>query len=138
MLELPIGQFVTVHERLAAIGQTIILQDGPNRSLSFPEAVFQGVVKDAEDFCNLCIGMHLTVTHGAAKVLCEELRRVGPPNARGIRTLNATDLVRLQPAYSVISGCLKHESVSVMCRLARSIFSRALAKSGMTNVSLKI
>ena len=112
MLELPIGKFVSVHERLIAIGQTIILQDGPNRSLRFQEAVFQGLVRDAEDFCDLCVGMDLTVTHGAAKALAEELRRAQAPNSQGIRTLNAVDLVRLHPAFSVLSGCLKHESAT--------------------------
>jgi hypothetical protein len=129
MLELPVGKFLNVHERLVAIGQTIILHDGP-KSLSFQEAVFQSVVKDADDFCTLCADMYLTVTHGAAQALCDELRRVGPPNALGIRTLNAVDFVRLQPAFSVLSGCLKHESISKVAILIAPSKAHLYASAG--------
>lgn len=111
MLQLPIGRLFETYHHLAASGQILATAIQGHINVQWPDADYQWLLKDAEEFAELCKEASLAVTHQAATRVSIELRRIsnGPG---GLWILDVHALHRTKNAIEQVVACMRNESIT--------------------------
>lgn len=109
MLQLPLGRLIEAYRALASFNQMITTFNYQKKEPEIIDRDFQGVLRSSDDFAQLCEVAGLSITHLAAKKVCEDVRmaKLGS-NAKWV--LETPDMLRFMNAMAEMVGCMKNES----------------------------
>lgn len=122
MLELPIGRLIHAYQRLASTAQFLKNWHPDFGPPSHENKAYKDVMPTfrdedyielrelADEFCSLCLAVSLTVTHGAAKQVCLDIRRAKQDPKDNLWSLDKAARIRLNGSLDGLIACMRNEA----------------------------